>query len=74
MLDATGLLPEQGMLIETSAVAGLKEGDVIIAIERQPIESSSTLFGMMSRLQDVEKISMTIVRKNVTMDVTIPLK
>lgn len=74
ILDATGLLPEQGMLIETSAVAGLKEGDVISAIERQPIESSSTLFGMMSRLQDVEKISMTIVRKNVTMDVTIPLK
>jgi hypothetical protein len=74
MLDATGLLPEQGMLIETSAVPGLKEGDVISAIERQPIESNSTLFGMMSRLQDVEKISMTIVRKNVTMDVTIPLK
>ncbi len=74
VLDAAGQLPEQGMLIETSAVAGLKEGDVISAIERQPIESSSTLFGMMSRLQDVEKISMTIVRKNVTMDVTIPLK
>lgn len=74
VLDAAGQLPEQGMLIETSAVAGLKEGDVISAIERQPIESSSTLFGMVSRLQDVEKISMTIVRKNVTMDVTIPLK
>lgn len=74
VLDPTGQLPEQGMLIETSAVAGLKEGDVISAIERQPIESSSTLFGMMSRLQDVEKISMTIIRKNVTMDVTIPLK
>lgn len=74
VLDVAGQLPEQGMLVEASTAPGLKEGDVISAIERQPIESSSSLFGMMSRLQDLEKISMTIVRKNVTMDVTIPLK
>lgn len=73
-IDGTGQLPEQGMLIESSGNALLKEGDIITAIERQPIEADSILFDMVSRLQDVERISVTIVRKGVTMDVTIPLK
>jgi len=74
MLDVSGALPEQGMLVEASSVATLKEGDVITAIERQPIETSSTLFDMVGRLQDADKISMTVLRKNVTMELTVPLK
>ncbi len=73
-IDVTGRMPEQGMLIESAGATLLKEGDVITTIERQPIEANSTLFDMVSRLQDVERISMTILRKGATMDLVIPLK
>ncbi len=73
-IDSAGNMPEQGMLIENSGTTALKDGDIITAIERQPIEATSTLFDMVSRLQDIPRITMTILRKGVTMDLVIPIK
>lgn len=75
VFDPTGQLPEQGMLVESAAgVPQLKEGDVISMIENQRIEADTVLFDLVNRLRDQGHVTMTVLRKGASVDVTVPIK
>ncbi|MCX6781354.1 MAG: S1C family serine protease [Candidatus Magasanikbacteria bacterium] len=76
IVDLNDTLPLQGMLVESPAVAPLKEGDIITAIEHQPIESDTTLFDTAEQLKSLGHTTMSVLRKGsaTPIDVIVPIK
>jgi serine protease Do len=56
-----------------AARAGLKMGDVVIAVDGRPIETSSELQTLLAQRQPGDRVRLTIVRDRRQMDVTVEL-
>lgn len=74
LLDTTGNFMRRGFVVESSSVSELKEGDVITHVERRPIEATTSLFDLVHHVYSLGKAVITVERKGVITDITVPLK
>lgn len=67
---AVGLTDRSGLLVRgvdedgPAARAGVRQGDLIVAVDGTPIASSDTLFAILERLEDGASLPLRIVRGN----------
>lgn len=51
--------------------AGLKEGDLIVSLDKKKIPDSKTLVKVVSRLSSGEKVSITVIRRRSTIKLSL---
>lgn len=81
VIDEADKLPERGMYVQalspmpagryTGVFTDLKEGDIITAVEREPIQAATTLFGIVRAFESQPQITMTVLRKGESRDVLV---